>query len=338
METPREDGRRSAFWFGFALYASTNLLLRWLAWTLFHGHGVYGWERPGLGELALAVGSAVLPAFVAAWLGYWITRGLGRFTTTALGNVLPALAFFVYLEADMAWVHFSQTHLAWRDVHMFLTESWSDHFGLRTSDFLRQALLIGGHGLLLFGAWRVAGTSFVLRLPRPRPTLVTALVLAAFLTDFVAVARVLSRPSGNEQWVELSAKNPVRLRLFDDWRHAFSANADDLVAARAAFVEQEPAGRPLDGPSDVAGEAPAVAPHDMLLIVIESLSRRYADRDAMPYLDELAGRGLRATARAVPPLLQETAKARHGHIGGGAELQRILQSGRSIAHKGRRQL
>lgn len=282
-----ESRRRGVFWSLVAAYLAVNVVARWLAWTLFHGHGVYGWERPGPGELSLAILSAILPAALAGLLGDFAT-GLGKERSSGLlWNVVPALALLACLEADMAWVHFSQTHIAWRDVHMFLTESWADHFGLRTSDFVRHMLLIGVHGMLLVLAWQVAGHRIVERLPRPRRVVLATAILSAFAIDFVFVARHLAQVSGNEQWTELAAKNPLRIRVFDGLRPFVSSRDDGLAAARSAMVDLEPADRPLD--ARTPGE-----PHDILMIVIESFAARFDDAETMPYLAELGARGLRA--------------------------------------------
>jgi hypothetical protein len=276
----------------FALYLAANLVFRWLTWTLFHGHGAYGWQQPGNLELGYLVASATLPALLAGMALTMVARALPR-RARRIGVITIALLSVVVIELDMAWVHMSGTHISGRDVHMFLTESWSDHFGLRPSDLRRTGMIFAGHAVVL-----VALMALARRLGRW--TTFPALSSVGFrigvgvlvLVDSIVVGRTLAdNQSDVGQWQSLADKNPLRIDAMDAaWVGSRPEDAD-LAAARTALADT-PAALPDVADSTLAG--PLVGIQDVVFLVVESWTPSQVDGQSMPFLSSLLPRAIQA--------------------------------------------
>ena len=280
------SARISPFALLVALWLSIQLCGRWLAWTLFHGHGVYGWSRPGAWELARLLLATCLPALLAAVCLDGLSR-LAPERRRGLARALLAFALLAWAEFDSAWLQMSRSHIGWRDVHMFLTEDWAEHFGLRTSDIVRQATVLAVHAAAIVAFALISGRLEQGRARLPSVPLMPALALVPLVV--VADTALVAGPihERREQWLELLALHPPRLDVLDGWWSA--AEDPDLVAARAELE------RLRDAPPISAPPPPLRATlddvRDVVVIMIESWNPDYVDERTMPFVTSLRSRG-----------------------------------------------
>ncbi len=261
-----------------ALWLLANLVFRWINWPLFHGHGAYGWPQPGAVELGalLLVSAAPLLALVAL-LGLALRR---RPPGQALVWAWVALlALITVVELDMSWYAMSKSHITWRDVHMFLTEPWEEHFGIRDEDVRRFALLMGVHALALgAAAWVAWRWGERLRAAVSVRALAMGLVVAlGGLLAGQAVALQRAETGDRDQWVAVLRANPFvpgwweRLADSDWFRDEALVALEAQLRARAAQARVVPP--PVGTPREV----------DVLLVTVEGWNAGLFDERTMPF-------------------------------------------------------
>ncbi len=258
------------------LWLAANIVLRWINWPLFHGHGAYGWPQPPWWKLVLLVAASIAPAGLLTWL---LGAALHRLRTPRSLIIAWAVLCLLVLvvELDMSWYAMAKTHITGRDVHMFLTESWSEHFGIRPGDVLRFAALMGVHALALgvaaWGAWR-----WHRRIALPwRPLVRGGLFLSLALLLVGQVAALVNAADGDkDQWVSVVQANPLAPGLWhvaaeSDWMR--DAALDELEARLTGDA-------PLPPPPPPVGLAPGA---DLLLVTVEGWNFNQFNARTMPF-------------------------------------------------------
>ncbi len=276
--SPKDDALRPlALFLTLAfLWLGANIVLRWVNWPLFHGHGVYGWPQPPWWELAFLVAANIAPAALLAIL---VGAALRRVAPSRSLVIAWAVLFLLILvvELDMSWYAMAKTHITWRDVHMFLTEPWSEHFGIRPRDVLRFAALMGVHALTLGAATWVAWR-WHRRIALPwRPLVRGGLFLSLALLMVGQVAALVNAADGDkDQWVSVVQANP----LAPGWWHV-AAESDWMRDAALDELEARLAGdAPLPPPPPPVGLAPGA---DLLLVTVEGWNHNQFNARTMPF-------------------------------------------------------
>jgi len=256
-------------------WLSAQILLRWINWPLFHGHGAYGWEQPGLAQLAALILVSVAPAaLLLLFLGLALRRRDPRTGVWIAWGVI--LALIAVVELDMSWYVLAKSHITWRDVHMFLTESWADHFGIRPGDIARFALLMTVHALAL-GAAAWGALRWSARLPLSGARL-ARLGLAGSVILLVAgqVGALVNAAEGDKnQWVSVVQANPLAPGLWHAVADSDWMRDGDLDELEARLVSEAPSPPPAP-----VGLAPGA---DVLLVTVEGWNYNHFDERTMPF-------------------------------------------------------
>ncbi len=276
--SPRDDTARplTLFLTLAFLWLAANIVLRWINWPLFHGHGAYGWPQPPWWKLALLVAASIAPAgLLTLLLGAALRRIAPPRSLIAAWGVLFLLILVV--ELDMSWYAMAKSHITWRDVHMFLTESWSEHFGIRPRDVLRFALLMGVHAAALgAAAWVAWRWHRCLALPR-RALVRGGLFLSLTLLAVGQVAALVNAADGDkDQWVSVVQANPLAPGLWhvaaeSDWMR--DTALDELETRLGSDT-------PLPPPPPPVALAPDA---DLLLVTVEGWNFNQFDERTMPF-------------------------------------------------------
>ncbi len=274
----RQGGPRVLFLVFVFLWLAANIVLRWLNWPLFHGHGAYGWPQPTLFELAVLVLVSVAPAALLLLLLGWAVRRLHTVRALTVTAVVVWILLLV-VELDMSWYALGKSHITWRDVHMFLTEPWEEHFGIHAADIARFALLMTVHAgvlsLAAWVAWRWGGRMAFGGRHGARLVGLGALVLL-----FSGQAAALWRAEGGDrdQWVSVVHANPLAPGLWRVLADSSWLRDPALDAVEAALAER-------DGelPAAVAQGQVSAGMGDLLLLVVEGWNWRLFDEHTMPF-------------------------------------------------------
>ncbi len=284
---PRHQGGPRVLFLVFVfLWIAANIVLRWLNWPLFHGHGAYGWPQPSVTELMLLVSVSVAPAALLLLLLGWAVRRL----QTALALMVMAgvvWGLLLVVELDMSWYAMAKSHITWRDVHMFLTEPWEEHFGIRAADIARFTLLMAVHAVVLalaaWVAWRWGGRMAVGGRHGARLVGLGALVL---LFSGQAAALWRAEEGDRDQWVSVMDANPLAPGM---WRAL--ADSPWLRDPALDTVEAALAGRApeLSLAASASPRTPEVS-RDLLLLVVEGWNWRLFDEHTMPFTWALRSR------------------------------------------------
>ncbi|MEE8105178.1 MAG: sulfatase-like hydrolase/transferase [Planctomycetota bacterium] len=285
-------------------YFAANLAGRWLRWSLYAGHGAYGWEAPSRATSILQTLMVCLPAAFWAYLVYVAAK---RFPHVLRGGVLLTLAFLtlVAIEVDLSWYQMSHRHVGWADIELLLTEEWTPHFlknhlGIRESDTSRTLYLFGVHAIALGGIGLLAAFAskkqWLARRPGQRRLgrgIGIALAAAVIIDSFLVASLTAGAHDTRNQWRALERANLLRIPWFDGIWTRFSALTADLNAANAAFVKSETPVPARPQPPNPAASARRI--ESIILVTAESLNVNQIDRDCMPFLHEFAKGGLQLT-------------------------------------------
>ncbi len=265
------------------LYLAANMLLRWLRTSLLRTE----WGLPpnsAITVLELALAS-LIPVFVCGLaLTFLFQRGrLGRWLA-----VLATMLCLMVIEGDMNWYSMSHQHTQWHDLEMFLTSSWTQHFGLRTADFVQFGKLFALHLLVIgviFTASQLRWTQ--MHCPAPRCSLRTLLVLCAVLCVAMKVSVVAARTTGEKHLTTIADANPLYIGLFDDQLvDALQGSQLPLLAPLNAAIRAASAAPEDSVPASLPVQGPGWRPN-ILVVGVESWNFSNVTVETMPFFTGL---------------------------------------------------
>jgi hypothetical protein len=275
-----------------ASYLSLNLILRWLGWPLFHGHGAYGWPPPDTVTLvAMSLACMVpvwgLPLLVAASLP--ASRDRHRVPRAVVALTIVGLAF---VEADMGWFALSRRHLSVDDITLFMEGDWSRHIGLTGTDLIRFSVKALAHAVAVTAMALVASRVAVKRSARHTWAAPLITMLLGGCT-FAATTGHLSA-NGDRQMRALLVQHPMRLAGIEAGYLGIVGRDDFTRELSAMYRAAEPANeRTAPNPLITAMTEQSVPSNPSIVVIaIEGLNADLANE--MASLRTLETRSLRA--------------------------------------------
>lgn len=269
------------------LYLTVNLFGRWLRWSTFHAHGVYGVAEPTSIETALAVLANTVPVLICVYLIHSIM------TSTRFSLVFAAITtFFVLLgiEMDLEWYAISGVHARWHDITVLVIEDWHDHLGLRSSDIIRFAKIGAAHLVsvvliaLCVSLAPIHWTHLVARKWIDTRVALLTLLLAFAVTKGSVVH---GHAVGNEYWSRLAHHNPFYPEFGDDYLIGRLRDPQGhLLAINRAINASSPAQLRS---SFTLPAMPARRPN-IVFLVVEGWNANFFDTKTTPYLYDFATR------------------------------------------------
>jgi hypothetical protein len=298
-ENPHSKGLR---WFitVFAVYASTCLIFGWVRAPLFLGVGEDGWPAPSLGMMIYLLYMTCLPVALWCLIAYALACRMPGNWGMRL-TVVFLLLMLTAIELDHAWYGMSGHHATWREAHLFLSEDWKLHYGIRSSDetwFVKRMSLhlMGLAGVYvaarLGSMWERGQRAFDLPFRRA-----LAVVTVLFFVDILLAGYEVSR--GSDQWQAVADANPLRINSADRLSaRIFSYGTEhdaDLEAANRAFSQAtQDAMQSRIESTTVFHDASADhhSQSNVVIVTIEGLNARLIDSTTMPFWMQLSARSI----------------------------------------------
>jgi membrane-anchored protein YejM (alkaline phosphatase superfamily) len=284
----QRDTSNGFFAVAVSLYVAANLIGRWLQWAIFHAHGPmgFGFSEPTLLQWAGMVMGSCLSLAAIAVVVILCSRAhrMGIWAALILVWCLLQAA-----ELDFSWYAISREHVRWHDMTTFLTESWRDHLGLKSSDLVRFGVRAATHLLVLLILMLMARTNLVVTQAR-RWRHLTASTLLLVLLAFISIQKasvVYARVTGNAHWVHVAQMNVFYPEFEDERMERHFLRINERVGSVNQSLMQ-PGYAPLT--SVAINSAPPSNPLNVLLISVEGWNAGFLTREVMPHTFELVGR------------------------------------------------
>ncbi|HEX8524711.1 MAG TPA: sulfatase-like hydrolase/transferase [Tepidisphaeraceae bacterium] len=302
-ERATKHARVAALIIAFGLYLCANLVLRWVKYPLFSGFDAYGWPSPTALERIYQIFMACLP--VAIW-GILLYALVSRFPRIARPSFITAafLILLIAIELDMRWYNVSRRHGDLGDLRLLVTNPRA--IGMEASDTKRMAVIVLVHIVVCVSAWGLSksvGQFLARRRPftsRARGKLIAgiACVIALFLIDGAVVGHMRSRDLGDiysSQWEELARANPLRAGWADSHWQSQSVRQADLAEATAALKQAPPLDAQAASFAPQDKPKPSVKQPNIVVIVVESLSKRLMELAESPNYSRLRDSSIELT-------------------------------------------
>ena len=301
--------RHVAFLLGITLcYVTFLFVFRWMHLSLFDPQSSVinfvwykNWDNVGkqsLAETLYLVYMACLPPTMWAVVLYFLFVPFARFLQPMVVAFLLFLALAV-MHLDMWWYQLSRQHGSWREVQLLLTlnKDIQENWGVTREQIDLWLQQIANHAAVVTIIWVASGALAYFLPPFPKLRLrvkhLGLILLPAIAADILAVGYSLSRDKG--QWIDLSARNPVRLTVLDHLAKGVFRRDQDLEAANAALLalRQTKASRDFASRTPIASaqRTHSLAPN-VLLISVEGFNPNYADSASMPFWTQLGRRSI----------------------------------------------
>lgn len=275
METDPHKSAGRIFAMLCAGYLAANIVLRWLNWPLFHGHGAYGWPQPSLADYLLLIPDSVIPPIAAVMAASWIVGGLVRSWRALVILTVAMLLVLLAIEVDMSWYGMSKRHIGWAEISVFVSNGMGLDFGVSKAAYVRLALLALVHATalaVLLGASILAARWLPNILVRRVFLGISVAVACLFIADIAWVGN--RRVAKDRHVIAIARASPLRLNVLDDLYFKFTDRARALAHLNAVYsgitVGPSAQWRACYPPTPVAA-----ADTNVVVVALEGMNKHY---------------------------------------------------------------